>query len=99
MYELITALRNRTHKLLYKNILQPVLFQIDPEIIHDRMVTIGQFLGKFYVLRQITSLFFNYSNKNLEQEILGIKFNNPVGLGAGFDKNAQLTQILPSLGF
>ena len=99
MYELITALRNRTHKLLDKNILQPVLFQIDPEIIHDRMVTIGQFLGKFYVLRQITSLFFNYSNKNLEQEILGIKFNNPVGLGAGFDKNAQLTQILPSLGF
>jgi dihydroorotate dehydrogenase len=35
----------------------------------------------------------------LEQTVFGIKFNNPIGLSAGFDKNAELTQILPSVGF
>jgi dihydroorotate dehydrogenase len=63
------------------------------------MVSIGVFLGKFKITRFITKLTFGYSNKMLEQEILGIKFKNPVGLSAGFDKNAQLTQILPSVGF
>ena len=47
----------------------------------------------------MTSILFNYSNSVLEQTILGIKFKNPVGLAAGFEKNAELTQILPSVGF
>ena len=42
---------------------------------------------------------FSYQNKMLEQKVLGINFKNPVGLAAGFDKNAQLTDILPSVGF
>jgi len=42
---------------------------------------------------------FSYSNKNLGQNILNIKFKNPIGLAGGFDKNGDLTQILPSVGF
>ncbi|MCA9485436.1 MAG: quinone-dependent dihydroorotate dehydrogenase, partial [Nanoarchaeota archaeon] len=50
-------------------------------------------------LKKITSFFFNYKNKILEQKILGIEFKNPIGLAAGFDYEAQLTQILPEVGF
>ncbi|MGB9609101.1 MAG: quinone-dependent dihydroorotate dehydrogenase, partial [Minisyncoccia bacterium] len=42
---------------------------------------------------------FNYQNKILEQNILGLNFKNPIGLAAGFDKNAELINFWPNLGF
>lgn len=63
------------------------------------MTHTGSILGKCRIGRGITSAFFNYKNTILEQKICGIYFPNPIGLSAGFDKNAQLTQILPSVGF
>lgn len=63
------------------------------------MVGLGSILGTNPVTRTLTSLMFSYSNKKLEQDILGIKFKNPMGLAAGFDKNGELTDILPSVGF
>jgi len=92
-------IRNKAFRFFYKNLLQPLFFQFDPETVHDRMGFFGEFLGRFSLTRNITSSLFNYSDKKLEQDILGIKFKNPVGLGAGFDKNAQLINILPSVGF
>jgi len=50
-------------------------------------------------LQKIALVLFDYAHKSLEQEVLGIKFKNPIGLAAGFDKNAQLTAILPYVGF
>jgi dihydroorotate dehydrogenase len=55
--------------------------------------------GKFFLTRKITYSFFGYSNKILEQNILAIQFKNPVGLSAGFDKNASMISIMSSLGF
>lgn len=83
----------------YQNILKKIFFKIDPEIIHDHMVKMGKFLGRFSTTRKITKWLFNYENKKLEQTILGINFPNPIGLSAGFDKNAELTDILPAVGF
>jgi len=79
--------------------LKPIFFLQDPEKVHDRMTGIGSFLGKFSITRKIASWKFGYHSSMLEQDILGIHFHNPVGLAAGFDKNAQLTHILPSVGF
>src|SRR3990172_5344878 len=90
---------NDVIRFLYKKILQPICFQIDPETVHDRMVLFGQFLGNCVALRKLTGFLFAYASGKLEQKILGIWFKNPIGLGAGFDKNAQLTDILPSVGF
>ena len=90
---------NEVIRFLYKKILQPICFQIDPETVHDRMVLFGQFLGNCVVLRKLTGFLFAYANGKLEQKILGIRFKNPIGLGAGFDKNAQLCDILSSVGF
>lgn len=91
--------RNKLICFLYKGVLKPTFFLLDPERIHDSMIWVGRILGSNFLTRNLTSLFFNYSNKALEQKILGIKFPNPVGLSAGFDKDARLTKILPSVCF
>lgn len=85
--------------LKYQWILKPIFFRFDPENIHDWMSAFLHFLGKYALTRKITYLCFGYSNPMLEQNILGINFKNPVGLSAGFDKNADLIDIIPSLGF
>src|SRR3989344_3623062 len=98
MKEQMIQARDYGNRVLYK-ILKKVFFQIDPETIHDRMVSAGQFFGSNALTRGVTSAAFSYSNTALEQEIRGIKFSNPIGLAAGFDKDAQLTDILPAVGF
>ncbi len=95
----LIKIRNTIIRFFYKNILKPIYFRMDPEGVHDRMILMGKFLGSNIITRSITSILFNYSNKKLEQEILGIRFKNPIGLAAGFDKNADIVKILPSVGF
>ncbi len=99
MREVLIQLRNLISCFLYKSIFRRIYFQIDPEDIHDRMLRFGNFLGTNIVSRSLTALAFSYSNKSLEQKILRINFRNPIGLAAGFDKDAVLTDILPSVGF
>lgn len=72
---------------------------MDPETIHDIMVFKGELLGKLPFGKQLTSSLFSYSHPSLKQQILKISFENPIGLAAGFDKDARLTDILPSVGF
>lgn len=83
----------------YKRLLKPIFFRFDAEDMHDFFNKIGKFLGRYSVTKKITRWMFDYSHSSLEQTILGIHFKNPVGLSAGFDKNAELTDILPSVGF
>ena len=83
----------------YRYLLRPILFKIDPETIHDSFLSVGHFLGRFSLTRFITNLLFNYQNPTLIQTVAGITFQNPVGLSEGFDKDASLLQILPSVGF
>lgn len=99
MTDLIVASRNKTIYFLYQNLLKPVYFAFYPETIHDSMVKFGVVLGASPITRRLTGLMFGYSNKKLETEVCGIRFKNPIGLAGGFDKNAQLTDILPSVGF
>lgn len=56
-------------------------------------------MGNYAITRKIVKFAFYFRDKRLEQNILGIRFKNPVGLSAGFDKNAELTDILPAVGF
>ncbi len=99
MKESIIKARNRVLGFLYKNIAKRIFFRADPEKAHDTVTSFGRFLGSNAVTRLITALLFSYSNKVLEQKILGIAFKNPIGLAAGFDKDADLEDILPSVGF
>ncbi len=99
MKEILITLRNRLSRIFYKLIVRRILFLIDAENVHDKTLRFCQFFGRYSILRGFTSLLFFYSNPVLEQKIRGIKFPNPIGLAAGFDKDALLTDILPSLGF
>lgn len=84
---------------LYGRLLKPVLFRFDPEIVHDRATNLGRLLGATAWGRALTRAMFSYEHPSLQTTVCGINFNNPVGLAAGFDKNAQLCDILPDVGF
>ncbi|MBU0999362.1 quinone-dependent dihydroorotate dehydrogenase [Patescibacteria group bacterium] len=99
MQEQIINARNWLIQKKYKWIFKPIFFKFDPEIIHDQMSSFLNFFGKHTSTRKIAYWCFGYSNSILEQNILGINFKNPIGLAAGFDKNALLIDIMPSIGF
>jgi len=99
MQDRLVIIRNWIIQKKYKWILKPIFFKFDPEKTHDWMSNFLHLLGKYAVTRKIASAFFGYSNPILEQNILGINFKNPIGLAAGFDKNATLINIMPSIGF
>ena len=91
--------RNKTVEVLYKNIMKPIFFKQDPEKVHDRMIKVGKMLGSNPITRAITTFNFGYSNDMLKQEVRGITFKNPVGLAAGFDKNAEIIKVIGATGF
>lgn len=95
----MTKLRNIIIGFLYRNLLKPVFFLFDPERVHDRIIFAGRALGSNPITRGLVGLMFNYQNPMLEQTIAGLKFKNPLGLAAGFDKEARLGKILPAVGF
>ncbi len=99
MFDFIIKIRNVIFRFKYIYILKPVFFLLDPERVHNFMVRVGKILGIFSVTKFLTKLWFGYSNIVLSQRVNGIVFKNPVGLSGGFDKNAELTNILPSVGF
>lgn len=99
MNNLVILIRNKLLHFLYVSTLKPIYFRRDPEEVHDVMIQIGEFLGRYAITRNITSLVFCFTHPMLEQNIFGMHFSNPIGLAAGFDKDALLTDILPSVGF
>jgi dihydroorotate dehydrogenase len=86
-------------ELVYRIFLKPIFFRIDPEIVHESMVSMGHIFGTIPLARSAFTFGLNYNDVRLNQTIAGILFPNPIGLSAGFDYDAKLTQILPSLGF
>lgn len=85
--------------VIYRRILKPIFFRRDPEDVHDTMMRAGGVLGKHKIIRAVIKKLFAYENPRLTQTLCGVEFKNPVGLAGGFDKNAQLTDILPFIGF
>ena len=84
---------------MYKSIVKPLLFQLDAERAHhlvfDNLRRAARVPGTSAVLRSL----YDYHHPSLEREVFGLSFPNPVGLAAGFDKNAALTDELAALGF
>lgn len=84
---------------MYKKIIKPILFKFDPEHVHDFFIFVGKILSSNIFTRKIVRAVCNYENSMLEIEVAGIKFKNPIGLAAGFDKDVDLTSIIPEVGF
>jgi dihydroorotate dehydrogenase len=84
---------------MYKFFIRPILFLIDPERIHHFTFNLLKVVGTFPAANSIIRFFYRREDTRLEKQILGLRFKNPVGLAAGFDKNAQLIDELASFGF
>lgn len=89
----------RIIKYSYQYLLKPVLFQFDPEVVHVAMTSLGEQLGEQKWAKKYLKNNLVISSPLLSQTIAGIKFDSPIGLSAGFDYDAKLTQISGSLGF
>ncbi|MGI6103565.1 MAG: quinone-dependent dihydroorotate dehydrogenase [Patescibacteria group bacterium] len=89
----------RSIRHAYRLVVRPTLFRFDPEAVHTRMVRLGELLGKQAVSRVVARATLGSTNPILAQTCAGIRFRSPFGLAAGFDYEASLTGILPSLGF
>ncbi len=83
---------------MYKTIIRPLFFSFDPEKIHHFTFSLIRFfhrIGFGSIFRSI----YKIEDQKLERELFGLKFPNPVGLAAGFDKDAKLYKELSNFGF
>ncbi len=84
--------------VVYRQVMKPVLFRLPADQVHESFLNLGEVLGNT-PLRSIMRTGWAYQHPALTQKIQGIEFSTPLGLAAGFDYNAQLTSVLPDLGF
>lgn len=83
---------------MYKLLIRPLLFLFDPEKVHYFSFRWIKRLHK-WGLSGFLNKMGNFQDKRLERKVFGLTFKNPVGLAAGFDKDAKLYKELGDLGF
>lgn len=84
---------------MYHSIIRPILFLIDPEKAHHLVFFLVRILCRVPLGAFILRKMYLVEDKRLERSLFGITFKNPVGLAAGFDKNAILYNDLANFGF
>jgi dihydroorotate dehydrogenase len=77
---------------MYKSLIRPALFKMDPERAHDLAHKVAPLLS-------LIPLRFEYAAPNLATTLSGVQLKNPVGMAAGFDKNGNLVELSDRLGF
>ena len=83
---------------MYKGIIRPLLFLMNAEQAHYFTFSTIKLFFKIPGIHWLTNSFFG-SLKGNEREVMGLSFRNPVGLAAGFDKDAKLFNELSAFGF
>jgi dihydroorotate dehydrogenase len=83
---------------MYK-IVRFILFFFNPEFIHNILFKLIKFTAMIPGINWTWRLLFKVEDTRLEREVFGLKFENPVGLAAGFDKDAKLYDELGAFGF
>lgn len=83
---------------MYKSLIRPILFLFDPEMVHHFTFKMIRFLSALGFSGLFKSL-YAVTEKSLERRVFGLTFKNPVGLAAGFDKDAKLFNELSNFGF
>jgi len=81
------------------SLIRRILFLFDAELIHEFSVKAIKILNLFPFSKQILRYFFLTNSKVLERDLFGLNFKNPVGLAAGFDKNAECYNEFSNFGF
>lgn len=84
---------------MYKLFIRPLLFLFDPEKVHHFTFSFLKITLSIPGIKQLVASAYTVKDQRLEKEVFGLKFKNPVGLAAGFDKNALILHQLPKFGF
>ncbi|WP_147676410.1 quinone-dependent dihydroorotate dehydrogenase [Algibacter pacificus] len=84
---------------MYKQLLRPIFFSFDPEKIHHFTFSLVKITSKIPGFKSIYRSLYVVEDPKLERKLFGLTFKNPVGLAAGFDKNAVLYNELANFGF
>ncbi len=84
----------------YKKVLKPLLFKQPPDAVHSHLLKAGNHVQHIpLALGALRKMWAYQNDSRLEQTVLGVRFRNPVGLSAGFDKNFELAPALKAVGF
>ena len=81
---------------LYERFLKPILFAMDPELVHEMAIVTLETLSRLPWLLDVLS---HASDRRSSKEVFGVHFPNPIGLAAGFDKNGMALPAWEALGF
>lgn len=84
---------------MYKRILRPILFLLQPETVHHLIVYILKIGFIMPGISYLTRKIFSVKDERLKRHFLGMEFENPVGFAAGFDKNAEVYNQFANFGF
>lgn len=84
---------------MYAHLIRPLLFLFDPEKIHHVVFNLLRWSSRIPGIQTFLRSQFTFTHPSLERKILGLTFPNPVGLAAGFDKNAVAIDALACFGF
>ncbi|MBF0278435.1 MAG: quinone-dependent dihydroorotate dehydrogenase [SAR324 cluster bacterium] len=79
--------------------IRPILFSQDPETVHEKVITALEKSFQIPGVHGLIESFFGFEHPELQIEIFGKTFPNPIGLAAGFDKNGKVFNPMFSIGF
>jgi dihydroorotate dehydrogenase len=84
---------------VYKKLIRPILFLFPPEIIHKIAAFYIRLMNVIPGINYMVRHFYQVKHPVLERKVFGLAFDNPVGLAAGFDKDASMIDGLSNFGF
>lgn len=84
---------------MFYSLLKPAIFQLDPEQAHDLAIRGLEKTGQCRISRAAVAAVYGCEDSRLAQTLWGLRFPNPLGMAAGFDKNARTIPALAALGF
>ena len=84
---------------MYRYLIRPLLFLLSPETIHHILIAFLRIAFKIPGILPLVKSCYHINDKSLETDFLGMRFSNPVGLAAGFDKNASVYREFHAFGF
>jgi len=84
---------------IYPSFIRPFLFTLEPERAHKAVFEFLKLVQYFPILKKVLKRRYFFEHPALKQDFFGCHFKNPVGVAAGFDKNCEIFDVLPSLGF
>lgn len=84
---------------MYRKLIKPILFAMNIERAHSTVLFLLRMIGKIPGGRALLRAMYRTEHPSLEREVFGLRFPNPIGLAAGFDRNGEAFHELSALGF